>query len=129
MLCNSCHSKNGIAKDKIPTISSHPEATINNRGRNVKERLNYFPLFHKNYGEPITRGNVSCPSCHDAHQWGPGINIKGKGINMEGDATNSFLRSRSSILPCMECHGPDALFRYKYYHKAKARKGKYPVKR
>jgi hypothetical protein len=129
MLCNSCHSANGIAKDKIPAVSSHPEEVkMNSTGRNVKGRLDYFPLFHKSYGELIPQGNVSCPSCHDAHQWQAG-KTKDNWVNIEGDATNSFLRSRSSILPCKECHGPEALYRYKYFHKAKARKNKTAVPR
>jgi len=125
MQCTSCHSPNGIAKNKVPEVSSHPdEVLINTAGRNAKERLKYFPLFHRNYGEPTSLGNISCPSCHDAHRWGPGIaDTRGRGKNLEGDAMNSFLRSRAAMLPCMECHGPEGLYRYKFFHKAKARKG------
>ncbi|MDH3574043.1 MAG: cytochrome c3 family protein [Desulfobacteraceae bacterium] len=123
MMCNSCHSSKGTAKDKIPQISSHPqEKLINSAGRDVPGRIDFFPMFHKSYGEPETLGTVSCPSCHDAHKWDAGVNAKGMGANIEGDATNSFLRSRSSILPCKDCHGPEALYRYKYFHNANERK-------
>jgi predicted CXXCH cytochrome family protein len=123
MMCNSCHSGKGPAKDKIPQISSHPQdKLINSADRNVPGRIDFFPMFHKSYGEPETLGTVSCPSCHDAHIWDAGVNAKGKGANIEGDATNSFLRSRSSILPCKDCHGPDGLYRYKYFHNANERK-------
>jgi hypothetical protein len=131
MQCTSCHSPKGIAKNKVPAISSHPdEVLINNTGRSAKKRLDYFPLFHKSYGELTTIGNISCSSCHNAHQWGPKADDRqGKGINVEGDAMNSFLRAGSSMLPCMECHGPEGLYRYKYFHKAKARIGEKAVRR
>ena len=123
MMCNSCHSGKGPAKDKIPQISSHPqEKLINSAGRDVPGRIDFFPMFHKSYGEPEILGTVSCPSCHDVHQWDAGVNATGKGANIEGDATNSFLRSRSSILPCKDCHGPDAIYRYKYFHNPDVRK-------
>jgi predicted CXXCH cytochrome family protein len=125
MMCNSCHSGKGPGKDKIPQISSHPQdKLINSAGRNVRGRVDFFPMFHKNYGEPVTLGSISCPSCHNAHQWDAGVNAKGKGSNIEGNATTSFLRSRSSIRPCKDCHGPDSLFRYKYFHKAEERRNK-----
>ncbi|MDH3875342.1 MAG: hypothetical protein OET07_14455, partial [Desulfobacteraceae bacterium] len=53
-----------------------------------------------------------------------GVHAKGNGSNIEGNATTSFLRSRSSIRPCKDCHGPDSLFRYKYFHKAEERRKK-----
>lgn len=68
-MCNSCHSENGSAQNKNPQISSHPEEQlINNVGKNIKGKPDYFPLFDKISGEPVTAGNVSCPTCHDAHQ-------------------------------------------------------------
>ena len=90
MMCNSCHSGKGPAKDKIPQISSHPqEKLINSAGRDVPGRIDFFPMFHKSYGEPEILGTISCPSCHDVHQWDAGVNATGKGVNIEGDATNS----------------------------------------
>jgi predicted CXXCH cytochrome family protein len=125
MMCNSCHSANGSAKNKIPQISSHPAGQhVTNVGKRDKGDVDYFPLFHKNYGEPATSANISCPSCHNVHQWNAGSNAKGQSVNIEGNATNSFLRARSSIRPCKDCHGPDALIRYKYFHKSDARKSK-----
>ena len=125
MMCNSCHSSKGTAKNKVPQISSHPQdKLISSAGRNVRGRVDFFPMFHKSYGEPVTMGSVSCPSCHNAHQWDAGVHAKGNGSNIEGNATTSFLRSRSSIRPCKDCHGPDSLFRYKYFHKAEERRKK-----
>jgi predicted CXXCH cytochrome family protein len=75
----------------------------------------YTPIFN-NRGEEVHTGKISCPSCHDAHVWnlyqkeGAG---KGEQINRAG---RKFLRTKSSHLVCVECHGPDALFRYLYFH-------------
>jgi predicted CXXCH cytochrome family protein len=116
-MCISCHSKNGPANNKIPPIASHPAGKlITNVGRNTKGQDNYFPLFDKSTGQPVTVDNISCPSCHNAHQWSPGTPSEGSGVKTEGSADNSFLRVQSRNLPCMDCHGPDGLFKYLYFH-------------
>jgi len=117
MLCNSCHSKAGSANDKIPPIASHPDGKlITNVGRNIKGMDNYFPLYDPQTGDNTTVGNISCASCHNAHQWNPGLPSGGKGVQAEGSADNSFLRDRSSDLLCRDCHGPEALYKYLYFH-------------
>jgi len=117
MMCNSCHSEKGSASNKIPPIASHPEGKlITNVGRNMKGGINYFPLFDRITGKNVTVGNISCPSCHNAHQWNPEIRSEGSGVKIEGSADNSFLRVQSRDLPCMDCHGPDGLFKYLYFH-------------
>ena len=117
MMCISCHSRNGAAADKVPPIAFHPAGKlITNVGRNTKGRANYFPLFDKTTGQLITVGNLSCPSCHNAHQWSSGSPSEGTGVKTEGSADNSFLRVQSRNLPCMDCHGPDGLFKYLYFH-------------
>ena len=121
-MCNSCHSKNGSAKNKVPKIASHPDAKFVNLAKSPKGRPGYFPLFHEYSGKPVRAGNISCPSCHNAHQWAPQSRAKGRGINVEGDATNSFLRGRAHELPCKDCHGLDALFRFKAFHDPVKRK-------
>jgi hypothetical protein len=84
MMCNSCHSEDGSAKVKIPQISFHPrEKLISNKGKDIKGRPDYFPLFHGRSGEPVTAGNISCPSCHNVHQWNPRFMAKGAGVNVE----------------------------------------------
>ncbi|MBI5056229.1 MAG: cytochrome c3 family protein [Nitrospirae bacterium] len=117
MMCNSCHSDNGVAKNKVPTIASHPEGQlITNVGKDAKGKPNYFPLFEQHTGKNVSVGNISCPSCHNVHQWDPKFHNKGTGANVEGTATNSFLRMQTYSLLCIDCHGLDALFRFKYYH-------------
>jgi predicted CXXCH cytochrome family protein len=117
MMCNSCHAKKGSAKNKIPLIASHPQGKlITNVGSNMKGTSNYFPLYDRITGNNVTVGNISCPSCHNAHQWIPGQRSGGEGVKVEGSADNSFLRVRSSDLLCRDCHGPDALYKYLYFH-------------
>jgi predicted CXXCH cytochrome family protein len=117
MMCLSCHSTSGAAGNKVPQIASHPAGKlITNVGHDNSGRADYFPLFDEATGQPITVGNISCPSCHNAHQWSPEIASAGSGFKQEGSADNSFLRVQSPDLPCMNCHGPDGLFKYLYFH-------------
>jgi predicted CXXCH cytochrome family protein len=117
MMCNACHSKDGSAENKIPEIYSHPEGQlIINHGHDKKTEPNYFPIYDQWSGSFTSVGNISCPSCHNVHQWDPRFINKGTGINVEGTASNSFLRGQTYSLLCIDCHGLDALFRFKYYH-------------
>jgi hypothetical protein len=122
-MCNSCHSKNGSAADKVPLIASHPEDIIViNIRKNVKPGPDWFPIFDSTSGQLVTSGEFSCPSCHNAHQWDSHSSDKGQGENKKGDATNSFLRMKAGDLPCMDCHGPGALYRYLNFHSPDNRK-------
>ena len=123
-LCNSCHSASGWARNKTPLISSHPEEKMVDLGEILKDRYASFPLFNKTSGKLVTHGNISCPSCHNAHQWDPGSATKGPGVNVEGNATNSFLRAQSFNMICKDCHGIEGLFRFKFFHDPDERKPK-----
>jgi predicted CXXCH cytochrome family protein len=124
-LCNSCHSAEGAAKSKVPPVYLHPrEQLVTVKAANKKGLPDYFPLFHGNTGKPVTAGNLSCPSCHNVHQWDPAIPAKGTGVNTEGDASNSFLRTPTAFDLCRECHGQDAPLKIKYYHDPARRKFK-----
>ncbi len=125
--CNSCHFENGSAAQKIPQISAHPDTlVIVKKSSNEKQRLN-FPLFDETSAKQVAVGNISCPSCHNVHHWSANLSIKNQGSNNEGNATNSFLRPGVHNKLCKDCHGLDALFRYKYFHKASERKKIKPV--
>ncbi len=116
-LCNSCHSKGNPAESKIPLIATHPEdKLINNIMRSDRSQIDYAPIYDRKTGEEVHVGNISCPSCHNAHQWSPLVKSKGINQNLEGNATTSFLRNVSYDNICIDCHGLDALFRYKYFH-------------
>ncbi len=120
--CGSCHGVGGAAREKIPQTSLHPQYTLVNLGRTKKDRPGYFPLFDSGTGEKVGTGSISCPSCHNVHRWSVGQQAPGDGVNREGDAMNSFLRSESRQMPCMNCHGTSALYLYKYFHRAGSRR-------
>jgi hypothetical protein len=44
------------------------------------------------------------------------VPAKGKGVNLEGNAINSFLKAQSAMLLCKNCHSMDAIFKFKYFH-------------
>ena len=115
-MCNSCHSENGSAKNKIPRIASHPQGKIVDLGKAIPGKVEYLPLFDDTSGEAVNVGSISCPSCHNVHQWDPQSPTKGKGVNLEGNATNGFLRIRSPHLMGKDCHGFEALVKFKFFH-------------
>jgi hypothetical protein len=68
-------------------------------------------------GLPDATGVITCASCHNPHQWSPRTLAEGPGKNTEGDVNSSFLRlTNTESFLCADCHGRDALFRYKYFH-------------
>jgi hypothetical protein len=113
-LCTSCHSKGKIAEKKIPRIAIHPEKKlINNIMQMNKDKKNYTLIFDKK-GKEVNVGNLSCPSCHNAHQWSP-ENRNAKD-DPERKLTGKFLRTLSYKMVCMDCHGLDAIIKYEYFH-------------
>ena len=126
-LCLSCHKSGSIAEVKIPEKLRHPPQVPvwSNAARgSAKERwrLPDIPVFNRR-GKRSSIGHFSCASCHNLHVWDAGDPREGSGANIEGDATNSFLRNDSSEgIVCADCHGADGLFRYKYFHGQTSRK-------
>ena len=121
-MCNSCHSKNGVAKNKVVPIGDHPQDKLVDLSGKIKSKENFLPLYDPISAEPVIAGNISCASCHNAHQWDPRQPSKGEGTNLEGNATNSFLRTNSPDLMCKDCHGFQALFKFKFFHDPARRK-------
>ena len=115
-MCTGCHSSDGPAPNKIPLIASHPKSDIVTLGRNRKGLTNYFPVFTASSPDPVVTGNISCQSCHNPHRWRSGSSQTGSGTVMEGDVSSSFLRAKSTTLPCKECHGRDAIYKYSFFH-------------
>jgi predicted CXXCH cytochrome family protein len=122
-LCRSCHSKGQLAEAKIPGITVHPEGKlVNNILLLAREEPIWAPIYNKT-GRETNIGYISCPTCHNGHQWSPFIKQKGLNKNLEGDAKTSFLRNLSSNILCRDCHGLDALYKYKYFHNPLIRGG------
>lgn len=128
-LCRSCHNDSGLAKAKVPAEFTHPKQIMA-----WSERLRHFigskilpsiPVF-SDMGYPETMGAITCTSCHNPHRWSA-RDASSPGKNTEGSVLNSFLRNSSSEnIVCADCHGKDALFRYKYFH-SKTSRSRYPL--
>lgn len=117
-MCQSCHSSQAIAGNKVPVFSHHPPVTAANLPASQFPDRAFFPLIDSTSGKLTGEGTVSCSSCHNIHQWSAKAAGQGPGINLEGDSNNSFLRHRSAELPCKVCHGLDSIYRYQYFHKS-----------
>jgi cytochrome c553 len=124
-LCTGCHAKDNIAEKKIPRIATHPAGKLlTNVMRYNRQKSGYTPIFDET-GREKNVGDISCPSCHSAHQWSP--LLKGRGTRKTPDGYGArkykFLRNKSDNTFCADCHGPDAIFRYLYFHDPKKRVG------
>ncbi|MDH5631645.1 MAG: hypothetical protein OEZ10_01475 [Gammaproteobacteria bacterium] len=129
-LCLSCHADGKLAADKQPVYAQHPASTMiwspQLRAHFEKSPSEALPVFGE-FGKTDAMGVMTCATCHDAHQWSPDHGKKGPGKNLEGDVRSSFLRVKDSKnIVCAECHGEDAIYRYKYFH-SKDQQRKYPL--
>ena len=122
--CLTCHSKGGVAEDKVVKYYTHPHKDVVLRNFNRPGRQGDWPLFTKSGKEVHVGGEIACETCHDPHVWSKWQkNPPGKPV--EGTVINSFLRNRDvSGSICVDCPGLDALYRYKFFHYKQARSGK-----
>lgn len=122
-LCINCHQKNGIAEKKIVKFFNHPHKDIVLRSDkkimpllNAKEKIDNF-------------GEIACKTCHEPHFWSAKIQKNalqskpktilspGQTENVEGSPLNSFLRTEGvKGTFCIDCHGMNALPKFKYFH-------------
>lgn len=131
-LCRSCHALGQNAAAKIPPQSRHPLDVV---VWSDQVRAGFRPGVGAGLpvlgvdGARATTGTIGCVSCHDPHRWSARHAAEGAGRNVEGDVTTSFLRlTQTAGVVCADCHGLDALFRYKYFHGASSRRD-YPLYR
>lgn len=130
--CRSCHAPGKNAATKVPPESRHPLGVVVWSDR-VRAGFRPdagvgLPVFGRDGRRNVT-GAITCASCHDPHQWSARHAAEGSGKNVEGDVGTSFLRlTQSAGFVCADCHGLDALFRYKYFHGKSSRK-EYPLYR
>ena len=121
--CLSCHDKGKCAEAKSVFIGLHPSSFVYTgkitqfRRMGNTDYKTYFPLFDK-LGKKSPVGFVTCVTCHNVHQWDPeSREYPDTGKNIEGDPRNSFLRNTGADFSiCLDCHGFDAILRYKNYH-------------
>jgi len=121
--CLSCHDKGKCAEGKSAFIGLHPSTFVYTgkitqfRRMGNTDYKTYFPLYDKQ-GQKSQVGFVTCATCHNVHQWDPeSKEYPDSGKNIEGDPRNSFLRNTGADFSiCLDCHGFDAILRYKNYH-------------
>ncbi|MEO2065425.1 MAG: cytochrome c3 family protein, partial [Desulfurobacteriaceae bacterium] len=117
--CLTCHSKEGIAKEKVVTEYYHPRKDVIVKNLDRPGRTGDWPIFTQNGKRVSIGGEIACETCHEPHIWSK-WQEKAPRKPVEGNALNSFLRNRDlkgSI--CVDCHGLDALYRYKLFHTKK----------
>ncbi len=118
--CRSCHAAGKTAAAKVPPQTKHPTTALlwagALRARFLPTVTSDLPVFQGDERSD-SRGVVNCGTCHNVHQWAPGKGAEGSGKPVEGDIRSSFLRaSTSEHFVCADCHGLDAIYRYKYFH-------------
>ena len=122
-LCLNCHQDGdkSLSKEKPIAHYGHPYKDILLRSDPEK-----MPLLKEEDEEIEEIGVIACITCHDPHSWKP-IDSHGekpyavldpkKQENVEGNALTSFLRHKGVKKTfCMDCHGIEALAKYKYFH-------------
>ncbi|MGA1844620.1 MAG: cytochrome c3 family protein, partial [bacterium] len=101
-LCESCHFREGCAREKVISPRTHPMA--------VRPKVSdlEFPLYDDQGRVEAEQGGIGCSTCHDPHQWDPIAEGRGEGKKSEGTGRDSFLRMTSApeSLLCRQCH-PD----------------------
>lgn len=117
----NCHQKEGIGKDKEIEFYGHPF-----QGMVLRSDEAVIPLVETVHEDIAELGAIACISCHEQHSWKPlkdtgekshAILDHRKQENIEGDISNSFLRDKGVAGTfCVDCHGIEALPKYKYYH-------------
>ncbi len=131
-LCTGCHAPGGVAEKQVPQLGLHPkgfrvpdtELIAKDSALTFAKVKDEFPIF-THTGDVADSGNIVCATCHNPHQWNPDLMEKGPGKkDVEGDATNSFLRANLHSAFCSECHGKDSLIKFKYFHSKTSRQEK-----
>lgn len=119
--CLSCHEEGAVARQKVVAYFSHPRdaQTMPPPDSHHEGRV---PLYDT-AGQLVPFGAIACPTCHDPHQWRPGVPARGDNVNREGNSRSSFLRFKSSDTVCRNCHGFDGLTRFKMFHAPADHKG------
>ncbi|MEW6087282.1 MAG: cytochrome c3 family protein [bacterium] len=113
--CESCHIEKKCGEKKLIGKITHPI----DRGLPGYEVVPTLPLYSEDgkrmwpkEEEKNIYGDVTCATCHDAHQWDPNDSSLGRsGKNEEGNVSNSFLRMRddSTSVLCGNCHVENVL--------------------
>ncbi|BCG66057.1 MAG: hypothetical protein methR_P3933 [Methyloprofundus sp.] len=120
-LCMNCHQKEGVGKDKLIEFYGHPYKDMV-----LRSDEEVMPLVEREHEKKAELGAIACVTCHEPHTWKPlkqpveknypVLDYK-KQENIEGDIVSSFLRHKGvADTFCVDCHGIEALPKYKYFH-------------
>ena len=121
-LCLNCHQRGGIAEAKIVKHFSHPH-----RDLVLRSDPKLLPLLGPDE-QAAEFGGIACITCHEPHAWEadrkPAVTeakaaLSDRRENLEGSQRDSFLRHKGvGGTFCVDCHGPEALVKYKFFHDA-----------
>jgi predicted CXXCH cytochrome family protein len=109
-LCRSCH-------DDAPNPAEHPPQVVawsqDIRGTIFSNTPGEMPVFNED-GHQSRVGNIACATCHNVHV----ETAEGRPDHLKG----LHLRMPEFVEPlCADCHGPDSLFLYKFFHSQASR--------
>jgi predicted CXXCH cytochrome family protein len=109
-MCRSCH-------DDAPFPGEHPPQVVawsqDIRGTIFSNTPGEMPVFDANARQQRV-GNIGCPTCHNVHV----ETAEGRPEHLKG----LHLRLPEFVEPlCADCHGPDSLFLYKFFHSEASR--------
>jgi len=120
-LCMNCHQKEALGKDKEILDYGHPYQDMI-----LSSDETVMPVVGIKDESIHEKGVIACITCHEPHTWEPRTELKAKKSikldfkqqeNIEGNVVNSFLRHKGVAGTfCVDCHGIEALSKYKYYH-------------
>lgn len=121
-LCLNCHQKEGLGKEKVVKWFNHPYKDMT-----LRSDQSIMPLLDKD--EKVEKiGQIACMTCHEPHFWDHDklaeakkdpkkVTATGFTKNKEGTPLTSFLRTKGvKDTFCVECHGIEALTKFKLYH-------------
>ena len=102
--CRDCH-------DDGPHPGEHPNGVVawsQEVRQAVRSNAAALPVYDKD-GRHATMGQIGCPTCHNPHR----ERTEGRPEHLPG----LYLRMPELVEPlCSDCHGPDALIKYKFFH-------------
>lgn len=103
--CRDCH-------DDAPDPAEHP-ADVVAWSQHVRQAVRgnaagAMPVYDEN-GRMADVGRIGCPTCHNPH--------RERAQGRPDDLPGLYLRLAEFVEPlCSDCHGPDSLFLYKFFH-------------
>ena len=116
-LCRGCHAKGQSAGDRVPEVASHPQGHLITTLRSAHQPADTRMVVFDSLGNRQHIGDIGCATCHDAHRRHPISKSSAvPKFASEGSGRFKFMRTMSARSLCSECHGPDGLFRYLYFH-------------